>query len=348
MADAPRPAPRSPHPDAAAAAEWLRGRFPDASDRSIALAAELASVAPRLLADGADTGELKLMAAAAKEMRHAYRVFRRYRGVRKVSIFGSARTPPEHPDYDAARRFGQVMAERGWMAITGAGDGIMKAGHEGPRREGAFGLAISLPFETSANTIIQGDPKLINFRYFFTRKLMFVSQSDAFAIFPGGFGTQDELFEALTLIQTGKSPIVPVVMVEGEGGDYWRNWTSHLRHDLLRHGWISPEDIDLFRVCATPAEAAEEVVRFYRVYQGSRYVGERLVLRLRHAITPLHLAQLEEEFRPLLAEGRMELGVAHRLETEATELPRLSFIHNRRHFGLLRRLIDRLNQLDPP
>jgi uncharacterized protein (TIGR00730 family) len=348
MPEDPRPPQRVPHPAATAAEGWLREQFPQASDRSISLAAEFASVAHRLLDDGADTGELKLMAAAAKEMRHAYRVFRRYRGVRKVSIFGSARTPPQHPDYDAARRFGQVMAERGWMAITGAGDGIMKAGHEGPRREGAFGLAISLPFETSANTIIQGDPKLINFRYFFTRKLMFVSQSDAFAVFPGGFGTQDELFEALTLIQTGKSPIVPVVMLEGEGGDYWSNWVSHLRHDLLRHGWISPEDMDLFRVCATPAEAADEVVRFYRVYQGSRYVGDRLALRLRHPISDLHLAQLEEEFRPLIAEGGMELGSAHRVETEATDLPRLSFAHNRRHFGLLRRLIDRLNQLDPP
>jgi len=347
MSEPTRPTRRPPHPAAAAAATWLKGEFPDASERSIGLAAELASVAARLLGDGADLGELKLMAAAAKEMRHAYRVFRRYRGVPKVSIFGSARTPPDHPDYEAARTFGRLMAEEGWMAITGAGDGIMKAGHEGPTKEGAFGLAISLPFETSANTIIQGDPKLINFRYFFTRKLMFVSHADAFAIFPGGFGTQDELFESLTLIQTGKSPIVPVVMVEGEGGDYWRHWEAHLRHDLLRHGWISPEDEDLFSICATPAEAVAAVVRFYRVYHSSRYVGDRLVIRLRHAIAPLHLAQLEEEFRPLVREGGMEQGPAQRIEGEHLDLPRLSFIHNRRHFGLLRRFIDRLNQLDP-
>ena len=163
-------------------------------------------------------------------MRYAYQVFNRYIGIRKVSIYGSARTPERDPDYIAASEFGRLMAEVNWMAITGAGDGIMKAGHEGPRRESSFGLAIRLPFETTANAIIEGDAKLINFRYFFTRKLMFMTHSDAVVGCPGGFGTQDELFEALTLVQTGKSNMIPIVMIAGEGNGYWVNWAKHVTY----------------------------------------------------------------------------------------------------------------------
>jgi len=341
------PSPSRDDPAVRHAEQWLAERHPELGGRQLAFAAQLAAVASKMIHDGADLGQLKLVASAVKEMRHAYRVFNRFRGVRKVSIFGSARTPAAHPDYAAAREFGQHIAAEGWMAITGAGGGIMKAGHEGPSRDASFGLSINLPFETNANEVILGDSKLINFRYFFTRKLMFVSQSDAFAVLPGGFGTQDELFECLTLIQTGKSPIVPVVMLEGAGGDYWRNWAAHVRHDLLRHGWISPEDVDLFRIAATPQDATEEIVRFYRVYHSSRMVGPRLVLRLRHPIAPVHLAALREEFAPLLAEGEFVQGPMLAGEDELAELPRLSFVHNRRHFGLLRRLIDRLNALEP-
>ena len=195
----------------------------------------------KLIPDGHDTGQLKLTNSALKEMRYAYRVFNRYRGRRKVSIFGSARTPSDHGDYIAAKTFGRLIAEQGWMSITGAGDGIMKAGHEGPTRDASFGLSIRLPFETTANEVIDGDPKLINFRYFFTRKLMFMSHADAVAVFPGGFGTQDELFESLVLIQTGKSNIVPIVLVEGEGGDYWQHWDNYARKSLHDSGWISPK-----------------------------------------------------------------------------------------------------------
>lgn len=334
-------------PLVAEAERWLSTHHPELTGRRLVLAAQMAAVASKMLHDGADVGQMKLVTAAVKEMRHAYRVFNRFRGVPKVSIFGSARTAPDHPDYKAASEFGHLIAAEGWMAITGAGEGIMKAGHEGPKREAAFGLSINLPFETNANDVILGDSKLINFRYFFTRKLMFVTHADAFAIFPGGFGTQDELFESLTLIQTGKSPIVPIVLVEGDGGDYWRNWESHIRHDLLRHGWISPEDVDLYRVCATPQEAVEEILAFYRVYHSSRYVGPRLVLRLKHAISELHLEQLAEEFSPLLEDGGFEQGPMLAGEQEHPELPRLHFHHNRRHLGLLRRLIDRINTLEP-
>src|SRR5690606_12355365 len=186
----------------------------------------------KLITDNRDSGEIRLMTAAFKELRYAYSVFADYADPYKVTIFGSARTKEDHPDYKTTVEFSRSMAEQGWLCITGAGDGIMKAGHEGPGRDASFGLAIRLPFETSANEVIRGDPKLINFRYFFTRKLMFVSQCEAVVVMPGGFGTQDELFESLTLIQTGKTSMVPVVLLESEKGDYWKHWDNYVRRSL--------------------------------------------------------------------------------------------------------------------
>ncbi len=307
---------------------------------------EMIRTSLKLLPDGADSGQLKLMSASLKEMRYAYRVFNRWRGVRKASIFGSARTPSDHADYIAARDFSAAMAAQGWMAITGAGDGIMKAGHEGPTRASSFGLSIRLPFETTTNAVIEGDPKLITFRYFFTRKLMFLSHSDAVVVFPGGFGTHDELFEALTLIQTGKSQIVPVVLLEGQGGHYWQDWRRYVEKHLLGNGWISPEDPGLFHVAEGVADAVEHVLRFYRRFHSSRYVRSRLVIRLRRALSPEQLAELNEEFDGLVAEGVIEQGTAFPEETDHRELPRLFFVHTRRHFGLVRALIDRVNAME--
>jgi hypothetical protein len=308
-----------------------------------------------LLTDGGDLGQLRLVRTALDEMRRTYRLFNQYRGVRKVSIFGSARTPSHHPDYLAARDFGRLMASHGWMAITGAGDGIMKAGHEGPSRESSFGLGIRLPFESRPNDIIQGDDKLIEFRYFFTRKLMFLSQSDAVAVFPGGFGTHDELFETLTLVQTGRSHIMPIVLVEGLDADgtsrgYWHDWQEFVRDELLRNGWISPEDMALFRIVQTPQEAVDEVLRFYRRYHSSRYVRDNLVIRLNAPLPSADLQRIAAEFRPLFASGTVEQREALIEERgEHGHLTRLVFHHTRRDFGMLRRLIDRLNDvpLDP-
>jgi len=308
-----------------------------------------------LLTDGGDLGQLRLVRTALDEMRRTYRLFNQYRGVRKVSIFGSARTPSHHPDYLAARDFGRLMASHGWMAITGAGDGIMKAGHEGPSRESSFGLGIRLPFESRPNDIIQGDDKLIEFRYFFTRKLMFLSQSDAVAVFPGGFGTHDELFETLTLVQTGRSHIMPIVLVEGLDADgtsrgYWHDWQEFVRDELLRNGWISPEDMALFRIVQTPQEAVDEVLRFYRRYHSSRYVRDNLVIRLNAPLPSADLQRIAAEFRPLFASGTVEQREALSEERgEHGHLTRLVFHHTRRDFGMLRRLIDRLNDvpLDP-
>jgi uncharacterized protein (TIGR00730 family) len=312
------------------------------------LITQLVQTSLKLVREGHDTGQLKLLNTALKEMRYAYRVFNRYRGKRKITIFGSARTPPEHPDYARAREFTAAMAQQGWMAITGAGDGIMKAGHEGPQREASFGLSIRLPFETTANTVIEGDPKLINFRYFFTRKLMFMTHADAVAAFPGGFGTQDELFECLTLVQTGRSNIIPIVMLEGADGEYWRSWEKYILRNLLANGWISPEDPAIAFIAPSVDDAVRHVLSFYRVYHSSRYVGDTLVLRLREPLTREQVATLNDEFAMLVKEGRIEqLPGPLPQEKDHLDLPRVGFVHTRKQFGLVRALIDRINNFVP-
>lgn len=308
------------------------------------LVAEIMLSGLKLVADGADLGQLKLVRSALKEMRHAYRTFNPYRGIRKISIFGSARTPDTDPDYVLARHFSRAISESGMMVITGAGDGIMKAGHEGPDVEKCFGLRIRLPFEAGANSVIDGDPKLVNFRYFFTRKLMFMAHSDAVAVFPGGFGTQDELFEALTLIQTGKSNLVPVVLLEHEGGDYWKSWEEGCVLPLARRRLISPEDRGLYSIHTDPHAAVEEIAGFYRRFNSMRFVGKELVLRLNTPITEAELGVLERDFRADLCERDSFRAVtAFEEEEEHRDLPRIAFRFNRRAWSRLRAMIDFLN-----
>jgi len=282
-------------------------------------------------------------ASSKKELRYAMKVFRGYRETRKISIFGSARTPAEHPDYQAAVEFSRRISESGWMVITGAGDGIMRAGHEGPGRAGSFGVAIRLPFETTANEIIAGDEKLITFRYFFTRKLMFVAHSHAVALFPGGFGTHDEGFEVLTLIQTGKAPVVPVVMLDAPGGHYWRDWHEYVRRQLLATRMIGPEDLNLYYVTDDPQQAVDHIVQFYRNYHSQRYVGDHLALRIQQPLADTQLDALNSEFSDLIEEGKIEQSGPLEGEKAYPDLPRLSFIFNRRGYGRLRLLIDRIN-----
>lgn len=313
------------------------------------LVRELMTAGLKLLPDGRDTGELKLITAAVKELRYAYRVFGQYPNAKKITIFGSARTPEDHPDYIAAVDFSRLIAGSGWMSITGAGDGIMKAGHEGPGPDASFGVAIRLPFETTANDVIHGDSKLIHFKYFFTRKLMFLSQADAVALFPGGFGTLDEAFEVLTLIQTGKSSLIPIVMLEGEPGEggYWEGFDRFIRSDVLSRGWISEEDPAFYKICSSPAEAVEYVERFYRVYHSSRYVRDDLVLRLNHEISDEDVERLNDEYGFLIKSGRMEQRGPLELEDDHLGLPRLVFTHTRRQFGHVRRLVDSINACEP-
>lgn len=315
-------------------------------DEETRLVRDLLTSSAKLIPDGRNTGELKLITAAVKEMRYAYRVFAKYPDPHKVTIFGSARTPEDHPDFAACVEFSRIMAERGWMAITGAGNGIMKAGHIGPGRAASFGVAIRLPFETNANEVIAGDEKLIHFRYFFTRKLMFLSQAEAVALFPGGFGTFDEVFETLTLVQTGKSQMVPIVCVEGAGGTFWKGFDAWVKKELGSRGWISPEDPGIYSVCETPAQAADIITRFYRIYHSSRYVKDDLVIRLKRPLTATEVATLNTEFKPLIKSGEMVQRGPYEVEEDALDLPRLAFTHTKSKFAMIRRLIDRINSFD--
>ncbi len=307
----------------------------------------LKQVADKLVTDRAATGDVKLLAHSVRELRHCLRVFRDYRDFRKVTVFGSARTPADHPAYLAAVAFSREIAAAGWMVITGAGGGIMEAGHAGAGREKSFGLNIALPFEQQANTVIHGDPKLMNMRYFFTRKLMLIKESDAIVLYPGGFGTHDEAFEALTLIQTGKSHMFPIVMVDEPGGTYWHRWQDFVRDDLLNRGYVSEADLSLYRITDDPAEAVREVTNFYRVYHSLRYVKGDLVLRLRRPLSAETLADIRATFGDLLAGGDFVPTLA--LPQEANDpsvaaLPRLRFRMHRTMQGRLRQLIDRVNR----
>ncbi len=301
----------------------------------------------KLISDGRGTGELKLMNAAFKELRYAYNVFADYLEPHKVSIFGSARTKPGHPDYDVTVEFSRLMAAAGWLVITGAGDGIMKAGHEGPGRDASFGLAIRLPFETTANEVIKGDSKLINFRYFFTRKLMFLSQCEAVVALPGGFGTQDELFECLTLVQTGKSAMIPMVLLEHPGGTYWKHWDNYVRRSLLDNHMISPEDLNLFHITRDPKDAVEHVLRFYKNYHSSRYFRDDLIIRINRPLQEGDIDRLNAEFASIVKSGEIVQRGPYEVEDDHLELPRIAFTHNRRDFGMVRLLIDRINEFEP-
>ncbi len=306
----------------------------------------------KLIPDGRHAGELKLLNASLKELRYAYRIFADYQNIQKIAIFGSARTPEDHPDYLRAVEFASLMANDSWMVITGAGDGIMKAGHEGPGRDASFGVAIRLPFETSANAIIAGDEKLINFRYFFTRKLIFVSQSNAVALFPGGFGTQDEFFESLTLIQTGKSQLVPIVMLSGDEngaqteGGYWHHWDEYIQKQLLTRGWISEPDLNLYYLAKNPQDATDHIRTFYYRYHSARYVRDQYAIRLKKPLTPDQLNEINERYPDLLASGKYTQSGPLNGEKEYLGLQRLVFHHTRRDWGRMRTLIDTLNTFE--
>jgi uncharacterized protein (TIGR00730 family) len=287
-------------------------------------------------------------------MRYALKVFAPYREVRKVSIFGSARTREDHPDYRMASEFGRAMADAGWMVMTGAGGGIMAAGHGGGGAERSFGLAIRLPFEQKTNDFIANDPKLVNFKYFFTRKLMFVRFSHAIALFPGGFGTMDEGFEVLTLIQTGKSVPMPIVLIEADRSGYWESWQDYVENHLLARGLISEPDLRLYKIAATIEEASHEIRHFYSNYHSIRFTRDEMVMRLHRPPNEKQLQEINETFGDLLEKhlaGRPNaFRVSAPLAVEKDEpalahLPRLVFGFNRRDHGRLRILIDYLNNL---
>ncbi len=311
---------------------------------------EILTTVLRLMRDHASTGDLKIINTALKEMRHAFKVFAPYRHVRKVSTFGSARTKETTRIYKQAKEFAERICRDGYMLLTGAGGGIMRACQEGSGRERSFGVNIRLPWEQSANEFIDRDPKLISFKYFFTRKLVFIKEADAIVLFPGGFGTHDEGFESLTLVQTGKSRPLPIVFLDEPRGTYWKTWKRYVDDHLLRPGLISPEDLALFKVTDDIDEAIAEIRGFYRVYHSSRFVGDRFVIRLNAALPLPLLERLNQEFTDILQGGMFEFGQAlpeEHSEPEIAHLPRLVFRFNRMRFGRLRMMIDLINRTGP-
>jgi uncharacterized protein (TIGR00730 family) len=311
------------------------------------LVQQLKETADKLIRDHANRGDVKLLSTAIKELRYAFKVFAPYRLRRKVTVFGSARLGREHPAYHHAVEFGRRAAQAGFMVITGAASGIMEAGHVGAGRENSIGVNILLPFEQEANQIIAGDVKLMHLKYFFTRKLLFVKESDAVALFPGGFGTQDEGFEVLTLVQTGKSHLFPIVMVDEPGGDYWKLWAKYIDDVLVARHMISPADTALYKVTDSLDVAMNEILGFYRIYHSMRYVKGDLVLRLQRRLSDALLERIRTEFADIVHSGTFEQTSA--LPAEANDvhvanLPRLKFHFDRKSLGRLRMLIDCINQ----
>ena len=304
----------------------------------------------KMVRDKISVADLKLANRSLNELRYAARTFAPYRHVRKVCVFGSARTAPDAGEFLAAEEFTRKMREHGYMTITGGGDGIMGAAQRGAGRDFSFGLNIRLPFEQRANETIHGDEKLINFNYFFTRKLNFVKESHAIVLFPGGFGTMDEGFEVLTLMQTGKARIFPLVLVDKPGGTYWQTLFKFVTDYLLNLGLISKDDLDLFHGATGVDDAVAHILQFYKNYRSYRWVGNRMVVRLTHRISDSAVKKLSADFADVVASGEIVQTSAlpeEANEPEIADLPRLVFTPHRRNFGRVRCLIDGINLAEP-
>src|SRR5262245_30530891 len=310
------------------------------------LVSDIIENALKLLTDVEARGDVRVIQTAIRELRYAFKLFAPHAHVRKVTMFGSARMLPTKTEYQQAVEFARKIAQEGWMVITGAGPGIMQAGHEGAGLEKSFGANIRLPWEQSANPIIQHDKKLITFKYFFTRKLTFVRHSDAIVLFPGGFGTLDEGYETLTLMQTGKSRMMPLVLMDRPGGAYWKTWDKHIREHLLRNNFISPDDICLYQIADEADKPVIIITSFYRNYDSKRSVRDLLVLRLTHPPTRSAIENLNEDFADIITGEPIQLieaTVEEREDNQYVDLPRLAFEFNKRDYGRLRQLIDQLN-----
>ena len=323
--------------------EWLRAQ--NGSGNNDQFAGILRTVL-KLAQDNADRGDLKILNRAMQELRHAFKIFAPYRHVRKVTIFGSTRVQDDDPYYHLARDVAHQVAEAGFMVITGAGPGIMQAGHEGAGREKSFGVNIRLPSLQAANPFIRNDPKLMNFHFFFTRKLLFVKEADAVLIFPGGFGTQDELFESITLAQTGKGRLVPILLMDLPDGTYWRRWRDFMRDDMMSRGYILERETALFRILTSPEAAVEEITAFYRNFHSYRFVKDDLVIRLNHPPEPALIDRLNRHFADILTGNKVRETDALPAEADdpdTLQLPRLLMRFNREDFARLRQMIDMIN-----
>lgn len=297
-----------------------------------------------------DRLDWKILSASLQDMERGFKAFYPYRHVRKVAIFGSARVSPQSGEYHMAAEFARYVTQQGYMVMTGAGGGIMQAGNEGAGAENSFGLNIELPFEQGANPFIEGDSKLIPFKYFFTRKLFFLRESDAIALFPGGFGTQDEAMECITLCQTGRYGPVPMVLIDKPGGTYWQEWDAYIRKNLVEPGLVSHDDPSLYTITDNLDVACEAINSFYRVYHSSRYVEDKFVIRLKTSISDADVKHLNEQFNDILVKGQIEKTQAFPQETgdETWELPRLVLYFNQRDLGRLYQMISTINQMGAP
>ncbi len=310
------------------------------------LVADIIVNALKLTKDVKDRGDVRVIRTAIGELRYAFRLFAPYHEARKVTIFGSARTLPSKQEYVQAVEFARKISEAGFMVITGAGPGIMQAGHEGAGPDRSFGANIRLPWEQSANPIIDKDKKLISFKYFFTRKLTFIRHSDAIVLFPGGFGTMDEGYEALTLMQTGKGRLVPLVLFDRPGGNYWKTWDKNVREHLLRAELISPDDLHLYQLADSAGHAVRIITRFYRNYHSTRFVKDLLVLRLKHLPSASAIEGLNDDFADIITGQKIhaiEPTPEEREDNDWLQLPRIAFGFDRRQYGRLRQFIDVLN-----
>lgn len=322
--------------------EMARGR-----EINTDLVEEMITSAIRMSRECNDRGDLKIANAALKEMRYAFNVFESYRGQKKASIFGSARTPADHPLYELTRQLGAGLAAIDWMVITGAGPGIMTAGIEGAGSEMSFGVGIKLPFESTTSQFISGDPKLVNFRYFFTRKLMFMKESSGFVLMPGGFGTMDEGFELLTLLQTGKMMSAPVVFLEEPGGDFWERWVDFIKDSLIHDHYVGENDLDLFLIAKSAQKAIDELTHFYHNYSSQRFVEGVMVLRMKRPISDAELKAINKEFSDIVTAGeieRCEISNDELKDKDQLDAHRLRFHFDKRHWASLRQIINRINE----
>ncbi len=294
-----------------------------------------------------ERADLKLMNTTLKEMRFTAKVFGPYSSLKKVTVFGSARTKHDEPVYAMARELGMELAASGYMVITGAGPGIMQAVNEGAGPEKSFGVNIRLPFEQKPNPVLEGNPRLITYKYFFNRKVAFLKEAHAIALFPGGFGTLDEAMETLTLVQTGKRDPLPLILVDEPGGKYWVKWLRLFEDELLAQGYIMQSDFNLFERVDSVPRVIEKINHFYRRYHSLRHVDKQVVIRLTSEISLQAVGELNSLFTDMLVPGG-RIILSGPLPEEADEpeiahLPRLVLDFNSRDFGRLRSLIDVIN-----
>jgi uncharacterized protein (TIGR00730 family) len=290
--------------------------------------------------------DAKIMLQTLREMEYAFSRLEQFKRRRKVTVFGSARTHPEHPLYALAHELGAALARNELMVITGAGGGIMAAAHAGAGREHSLGFNITLPFEQGANATVEGSDNLLTFHFFFLRKLFFVKEADALVLCPGGFGTLDEALEVLTLIQTGKSPLVPIVLLDQPGGNFWQSALQFMREQLTAHHYILPSDLHLMHLVYSAEEAVQEIARFYRNYHSSRWLKNTFVVRMNHPLNAAALVTLDKEFSDLCLTGGFQQQPVCESESDEPEfchLIRLAFNFNARDHGRLRELLNFIN-----